>query len=61
MLMDRFSVSALSLLVGLGLIVLGLADVAGSATVSVIVGGALVVAALVASVPGRRRGGRSAC
>jgi hypothetical protein len=59
--MDRFSASALSLLVGLVLIVLGLADVTGSANVSLIVGGALVVAALVASVPDRRRGGRSAC
>jgi hypothetical protein len=59
--MDRFSVSAVSLLVGLSLIVLGLADVAGSASVSVIVGAALVLAPLAASVADRRRGGRPTC
>jgi Flp pilus assembly protein TadB len=59
--MDRFTASALALLAGLGLIVVGLADVAGSATVSVIVGGALVLASLVASVADRRRGRRPAC
>jgi hypothetical protein len=58
--MDRFSASALALLVGLGLIVLGLADVAGSASVAVIVGGALALAPLVASVADRRREGRRA-
>jgi hypothetical protein len=59
--MDRFSVSAVSLLVGLSLIVLGVADVAGSASVLVIVGGALVLAPLAASVADRRRGGRPTC
>jgi hypothetical protein len=59
--MDRFTASALALLVGLGLIVVGLADVAGSATVSVIVGGALVLASLVVSVADRHRGRRPAC
>src|SRR5215472_6926646 len=51
--MDRFSASALSVLVGFGLIVLRLADVAGSPRVSMAVGAALVVAPLAA----RRRGG----
>jgi hypothetical protein len=53
--MDRFSLSAVSLLVGLGLIVLGVADVAGSASVSLIVGAALVLAPLAVSVADRRR------
>jgi hypothetical protein len=56
--MDRFSASAVSLLVGLTLIVLGVADVAGSAGVFVIVGAALVLAPLAASVADRRRVGR---
>jgi hypothetical protein len=59
--MDRFTTSALALLAGLGLIVVGLADVAGSASVSVIVGAALVLAPLAASVADRRRGGRPTC
>jgi hypothetical protein len=59
--MDRFSVSAVSLLIGLCLIVLGVADVGGSASVSVIVGAALVLAPLVASVADRRRRGRPTC
>jgi hypothetical protein len=59
--MDRCTASALALLAGLGLIVVGLTDVAGSATVSVIVGGALVLASLVASVADRHRGRRPAC
>jgi len=59
--MDRFTASALALLAGLGLIVVGLADVAGSATVSVIVGGALVLASLVASVADRHRRSGPAC
>jgi len=59
--MDRFSASAASLLVGVSLIVLGLADVAGSANVSVIVGGALILAPLLASVADRRREGRQPC
>lgn len=58
--MDRFSVSALSLLVGLTLIVLGVADVAGSASVTVIVGGVLVLAALAASAFSPRRGKKRA-
>jgi hypothetical protein len=59
--MDRFSLSAVSLLVGLGLIVLGVADVAGSASVSLIVGAALVLAPLAVSVADRRRRGRPTC
>jgi hypothetical protein len=59
--MDRFSASAVCLLVGLSLIVLGVADVAGSPSVSVIVGAALVLAALVASVTNRRRSRRPSC
>ena len=59
--MDRFSASAVSLLVGLSLIVLGLADVADNASVAVIVGAALVLAPLVASVADRRGEGRRAC
>jgi hypothetical protein len=59
--MDRFTASALALLAGLGLIVVGLADVAGNGTVSVIVGGALVLAPLIASVADRHRGKRPAC
>jgi hypothetical protein len=59
--MDPFTASALSLLVGLALIVLGIVDVAGSASASWIVGALLVLAPLVASVADRRRGGRPAC
>jgi hypothetical protein len=59
--MGHFTASALALLAGLALIVVGLADVPGSATVAVIVGGALVLAPLVASVADRHRGRRPAC
>jgi len=59
--MDRFTASAISLLVGLSLIVLGVADVAASASVSVIAGAALVLAPLVVSVTDRRRSGRPGC
>jgi hypothetical protein len=59
--MDRFTTSALSLLVGLSLIVLGLADVAGNTSVAVIVGAVLVLAPLVASVADRRSEGQRAC
>jgi hypothetical protein len=59
--MDRFSASAVSLLVGLSLIVLGVADVAGNATVLVIGGAALVLAPLVASVVDARSGRRTTC
>ena len=59
--MDRFTASALAFLAGLGLIVVGVTDVAGSATVPVIVGGALVLAPLVASVADRRHRKRPAC
>jgi hypothetical protein len=59
--MDRFSASAISLLVGLSLIVLGVADVAGNATVLVIAGAALVLAPLVASVVDARSGRETAC
>jgi hypothetical protein len=59
--MDRFSASAVSLLVGLSLIVLGVADVAGSASVLVIAGAALVLAPLVASLTDGRGRGRRAC
>jgi hypothetical protein len=59
--MDRFTASAVCLLIGLPLIVLGVADVAASAGVSVIVGAALVLAPLVASVTERRRSRRPAC
>jgi hypothetical protein len=59
--MDRFTASAIPLLVGLALIVLGIADVAASASASLIVGAALVLAPLIASVADRRRGGRPAC
>jgi hypothetical protein len=59
--MDRFTASAVCLLIGLPLIVLGVADVAASADVSVIVGAALVLAPLVASVTERRRSRRPAC
>jgi hypothetical protein len=58
--MDRFTASAVCLLTGLSLIVLGVADVAESASVSVIVGAVLVLAALVASVTDRRRPWRPA-
>jgi hypothetical protein len=58
--MDRFTTSALALLVGLALIVLGIADVAGNSSVSLIVGAALVLAPLVASVADRRRARRPA-
>jgi hypothetical protein len=40
---------------------LGLADVDGSASVSVIVGAALVLAPLLASLADQRRDGRRAC
>jgi len=59
--MDRFSASALSVLVGLTLIALGIADAAGNSSVALIVGAALVLAPLVAVVADRRGGGRSAC
>jgi hypothetical protein len=52
--MDRFTTSALALIVGLILIVLGIADAAGNSGVSLVVGGALVVAPLVASLADRR-------
>jgi hypothetical protein len=56
--MDRFTSSAVSLLVGVCLIVLGVAGVASSAAAVVFAGAALVLAPLVASVAigGRRRG-----
>jgi hypothetical protein len=54
--MDRFTASTLALLVGLVLIVLGIADAAGNAAVSLVVGGALVLAPLVASVVDRCNG-----
>jgi hypothetical protein len=56
--MDRFSVSAISLLVGLALIVLGTADVGASSSVSLIVGAALVLAPLLASIADQCRAGR---
>jgi multisubunit Na+/H+ antiporter MnhG subunit len=59
--MDRFTASAVCLIVGLSLIVLGVADVAGSASVLVIAGAALVLAPLLASVTDRRRSRRPAC
>jgi hypothetical protein len=59
--MDRFTTSALALLVGLALIVLGIADVASDPGVSLVVGGALVLAPLVASLADRRRDGRPEC
>lgn len=59
--MDRFSASALSVLVGLTLIALGIADAAGNSSVALIVGAVLVLAPLVAAVTDRRGGGRSAC
>jgi hypothetical protein len=59
--MDRFSVSAVSLVVGLSLIVLGVADVAGSASVALIAGAALVLAPLVVSVADRRGRRRPTC
>ena len=59
--MDRFTTSALALLVGLALIVLGIADVASDPGVSLAVGGALVLAPLVASLADRRRNGRPEC
>jgi hypothetical protein len=59
--MDRFTTSALALLVGLALIVLGIADVVGDPSVSLVVGGALVLAPLVASVADRPRSGRPGC
>jgi hypothetical protein len=58
--MDRFTTSTLALLVGLVLIVLGIADAAGNSGVSLVVGGALVLAPLVASLADRRCNGRSA-
>jgi multisubunit Na+/H+ antiporter MnhG subunit len=59
--MDRFTAAAVCLIVGLSLIVLGVADVAASASVLVIAGAALVLAPLVASVTDRRRSRRPAC
>jgi hypothetical protein len=59
--MDRFTTSALALLVGLALIVLGITDIAGDPGVSLVVGGALVLAPLVASGADRRRSGRPEC
>jgi multisubunit Na+/H+ antiporter MnhG subunit len=59
--MDRFTASAVCLIVGLSLIVLGVADVAASASVMVIAGAALVLAPLLASVTDRRRSRRPAC
>jgi multisubunit Na+/H+ antiporter MnhG subunit len=58
--MDRFTASAVCLIVGLSLIVLGVADVAASASVMVIAGAALVLAPLLASVTDRRRARRPA-
>jgi hypothetical protein len=58
--MDRFTTSALALLVGLVLIVLALADAAGDSGVALAVGGALVLAPVVASVADRRCNGRPA-
>jgi hypothetical protein len=58
--MDRFTTSTLALVVGLVLIVFGLADVAANSGVSLVVGGALVLAPLVASLVDRRSNGRPA-
>lgn len=57
--MDRFTASALCLLVGLTLIVLGIADVGSSSDVMVIVGAALVLAPLGASFAPPNRTERS--
>jgi succinate-acetate transporter protein len=59
--MDRFTASAIALLVGLTLIVLGIADVAGSASVLVVAGAVLVLAPLIASFADRRGRRRPAC
>jgi hypothetical protein len=59
--MDRFTASALALLVGLTLIVLGLADVGGSSTVSLVAGAALVLVPVVAAIPAPRDKRRRPC
>jgi hypothetical protein len=57
--MDRFTTSAISLLVGLTLIVLGLADVGGNSSIALIAGAALVLVPVVASIARPRDRGRA--